>query len=113
MQRVRETSFDHILIIIIHLGCRANHVWSLAYFRRRLALMTTHLAFFLRTTTNTPPLFQTDANASMSEISPGHPFALFSPSLLTCLAFLRGRKDHLRSIQAVKFVRGAPSERKD
>jgi hypothetical protein len=27
MQRVRETSFDHILTIIIHLGCRANHVW--------------------------------------------------------------------------------------
>ena len=52
--------------------------------------MTTHLAFFFTHHHQHAPLFQTDANASMSEMSPGHPFALFLIILAYVLGLLQG-----------------------
>ena len=112
MQRVRETSFDHIshhhhLSGVVPIMCGFS-----GWLQTAPQTDDDPPRVLLRSTANTPPLFQTDVNSSMSKISPAHPFVLLSSSLLTCLGFVRERKDHFRPIQEVKFVCGAPSERK-
>ena len=89
MQRVRETSFDHIS----HhhpsrVSCQSCVDSGLLQMEPRTD-DDSPCVFFTHHHQHAP-LFQTDANASMSEMSPGHPFALFLIILAYVLGLLQG-----------------------